>query len=195
MKIMRNSAKQATLNTIKARITDYRSEILKYKEKTQAYIKSPKHLKIQTENLKAEENRLKSPFGTIVTSKSDKKEKNFENNHKKHHSIVEFENFSDVEEINDENQFFEEKNEVDLYQMKNNIRKIEFGMQDFHKEKFIENKKSRPLKFDAFEENETISITSLMSGLNEIKKEKDSLVSENNELKQKIERLFGSKNS
>lgn len=105
-----------------------------------------------------------------------------------------------MEEETEENMKFAARFEVDLYEARKNLKKLEIRLEGLYKERdnlmeFYENKhQTKETKGnDNLEEGETVSLTSLMTGFHEMNKEKETLIQENNKLKERISKLFQSK--
>ena len=101
----------------------------------------------------------------------------------------------------EENMKYAAKYELDLYELRREGKRQEMKMDNLYqiRDELIEqckieaDKKIPCMPVENNEESLTISLTGLFSGFNEMKREKDSLIAENNKLKQKISSLFGAK--
>ncbi|OMJ78525.1 hypothetical protein SteCoe_21630 [Stentor coeruleus] len=105
-----------------------------------------------------------------------------------------------MEEETEENMKFAAHFEVDLYEARKKLKKIEMHLEGLYKERdeimgIYENKyQAKEIKGnDNLEEGETVSLTSLITGFHEMNKEKETLIQENNKLKERISKLFRSK--
>ena len=98
------------------------------------------------------------------------------------------------------------RNEVDLYEMRKYIKKLELKIHLLNKEKdefssntiYLDESTGRKINnntSDSLDEGETYCISSLTTGFSQMKKEKDLLIEENNRLKDKISKLFQAKKS
>ena len=101
----------------------------------------------------------------------------------------------------EENTKYAEKYELDLYEIRREGKRQEMKLDHLYKirDELVEqgkieaDKQALPKPMENNEESITISLTGLFSGFNEMKREKDSLIAENNKLKEKISSLFGTK--
>lgn len=105
-----------------------------------------------------------------------------------------------LEEEIEENVKFAAKYEVELSEMQMKIRKLENSLEDLYREREelihkpeLEKNYADSRNQGDNEESVTISLSSLLQGFNEMRKEKESLIEENNKLKQRITSLFSSK--
>lgn len=93
---------------------------------------------------------------------------------------------------------FNEKYENDLYELRKETKRLEIKLEilDKEREKLIQQCKEESERFElpknSEDTDETLSINliGLLNGFNEMRKEKDSLIAENDELKRKISNLF-----
>ena len=105
-----------------------------------------------------------------------------------------------MEEETEENLKFAARYEVDLYEARKYLKKLEIRLEGLYREReeLMGNQVSqysfaKTKSIDGLDEGETISLNSLMTGFSEMKKEKETLIQENNRLKERISKLFQAK--
>ena len=209
--ISKNSSKMETLNALEEEICDYKTEVDNYRRENenlssrQKRIKATKRKSVDRIRIfhQLSDNALKLRSKLLFREELKSNIKNAELEIDFHFQKVskEKQRLQDLEIEAQENLKYAAKYESDLQEMKEKIESSQEKLEKLKKEReilinksLINVEKEEALKNpEKIEGNAALSLSSLIAGFSEMRKEKNSLIEENNLLKQRIFNLIHTK--
>ncbi|OMJ82652.1 hypothetical protein SteCoe_16573 [Stentor coeruleus] len=199
-----------TANTLEEQINDYKAELEIFNEENRELqekkIRFNQKKRTSFDRIKnyhlLSENALQLRSKLLLREELLRNLKNAEKELENLSSAVESKRsrISIMEEETEENLKFAARYEVDFYEARKYLKKLEIQLEGLYREReeLMGNQISqysfaKTGSIDILDEGETISLNSLMTGFSEMKKEKDTLIQENNRLKERISKLFQAK--
>ena len=98
-----------------------------------------------------------------------------------------------IEIENEEERKYAARYSIDLDELHGKIDKKSLSLEKLYQQKRVLENEQNKKKISGFDEGETVFLSGWISGLNEMQKEKMSLMEENSKLKQRISRLYSGK--